>query len=113
MKVLPFENSVSEELKEEHGDIQNMSKVSWTAHREFSNGDCPMSSITLNISTLSSREDYLSSKANGFCKKVMQGDIMTYCNLRGKVQNKPETSKNTNTYIEPFCIAPKRKCQGN
>ena len=113
MKVLPYENSVSEELKEEHGDIQNMSKVSWTAHKEFSNGDCPMSSISLNISTLSSCEDYLSSKANDFCKKVRQGDIMTYSNLRGKVQNKPETPRNTNTYIEPFCIASKRKCQGN
>ena len=113
MKVLPFENSVSEELKEEHGDTQNMSKVSWTAHREFANGDCPMSSITLNISTLSSRHDSLSSQAHALCKKVRQGDIMTYNNLKGKVQNKPETSKNTNTYIEPFCIAPKRKCQGN
>ena len=113
MKVLPFENSVSEELKEEHGDTQNMSKVSWTAHREFSNGDCPMSSITLNISTLSSRQDYLSSKAKYFCKKVRQGDIMTYNNLRSKVQSKPKTSKNTDTYIEPFCIASKRKCQGN
>ena len=113
MKVLPFENSVSEELKEEHGDNQNMSKVSWTAHKEFSNGDCPMSSISLNISTLSSCEDYLSSKANDFCKEVRQGDIMTYSNLRRKAQNKPRTSKNTNTYIEPFCIAPKRKCQGN
>ena len=113
MNLPQFENGVSEELKEENGNAQNMSKVSWSAHKDFSNGDCPMTSITLNISTLSSRHDSLSSQAHALCKKVRQGDIMTYNKLRSKVQSKPKTSKNTDTYIEPFCIALKRKCQGN
>ena len=110
MKVLPFENGVSEKLEDGDGSTQNISKVSWSAHNEFSNRDSP---ISLNVSTLSSRHDNLSAQTDDLCKKVRQGDIITCNKLRSRVQNKPKISKGTNTFIEPFCIPSKRKCQGN
>ena len=48
MKVLPFKCGVSEKLEQGDGNTQNISKITWSAHKEFSNGDCPITSSTLD-----------------------------------------------------------------
>ena len=115
MKVLPFENGVSEKLEEGDGNTQNISKVSWSANIKLSNGDCPITSSTLAGSTISilSRHDNFTYEANYLCKKAMRGDIMTYNKKTSKAGNQRKILKNTDMFIEPFCIASKRKCQGN
>ena len=53
MKVLPFENGVSEKLEQGDENTQNISKVTWSAHKEFSNADCPITLSTLDCCTIS------------------------------------------------------------
>ena len=115
MKVLPFENGVSEKLEQGDGNTQNLSKVTWSAHKEFSNGDCPITSSTLDCSTISilNRHDNFTYQANYLCKKARRVDTMTYNKQTSKARNQRKSLKNTDMFIEPFCIALKRKCQGN
>ena len=115
MKVLTFENGVPGKLEEGDGTSQNTSKVSWSAHKEFSNGHCPITSSTLDGSTISilDRHDNFTHQANYLCKKARRGDPMTYNKQTSKARNQRKILKNTDMFIEPFCIASKRKFQGN
>ena len=114
MKVLPFENGASEKLEEGDRNTQNISKVSWSAHKEFSNVDCPITASNPDGSTISiiDRHDNFTYQADYLCKKARRGDIMTYNKQTSKARNQRKILKSTDMFIQPFCIASKRKCQG-
>ena len=114
MKALRFENGLTEKPDEGDRNTQNVSKVSWSAHKEFSNGDCPMTSSTLDGSTISvrGRHDNFTYQASYLCKNPRRGDIMNYNKETSKARNQRKIVQSTDMFIEPFCIASKRKCQG-
>lgn len=115
MKVLPFENSVSENLEEGDGNTQNISKTSLSSQKEFSNGNCQITTSTLDASTISKldRHANFTYQENYLCKKVRRGDLTTYNKQTSKARNQRMILKNTDMVTEPFCIASKRKCKGN